>query len=176
MSGVNDYTCDCHVGFTGSKCEANIDECHNKPCVHGNCTNGVNGYTCDCHVGFTGSKCEANIDVCQNKQCVHGICTDRVNGYTCDCHYGFTGSKCETNIDDGHKQTHKTTHFITTLKTKHLPRLSHLKAAITSTLNGQTVTSTQNRPNITKGVGNKWSSSGFSTSNTFQGKEINLFP
>jgi hypothetical protein len=69
-------TCDCYVGFTGSKCEANIDECNNKPCVHGNCTDGVNGYTCDCHVGFTGSKCEANIDDCHSRPCVHGNCTD----------------------------------------------------------------------------------------------------
>jgi hypothetical protein len=29
--GVNDYTCDCHIGFTGSECETNIDDCHNKP-------------------------------------------------------------------------------------------------------------------------------------------------
>ena len=37
--GVNSYSCLCVAGFTGSRCETNIDECISDPCENGgNCT------------------------------------------------------------------------------------------------------------------------------------------
>lgn len=46
------------IGWTGKKCDVDIDECASTPCVHGTCINGVNHYTCECHPGYTGYHCE----------------------------------------------------------------------------------------------------------------------
>ena len=54
-------TCSCQylAGYTGSKCEANIDECAPDPCQNGGtCTDDINGYSCTCVPGYTGSDCE----------------------------------------------------------------------------------------------------------------------
>ena len=34
---VNGYTCSCRAGYTGNRCEVDINECATAPCVHGNC-------------------------------------------------------------------------------------------------------------------------------------------
>nr|XP_034306001.1 fibropellin-1-like isoform X3 [Crassostrea gigas] len=95
---VNNYTCECHPGFTGVNCDTEIINCQNFPCVHGNCTDHVNNYTCECHPGFTGVNCDTEIINCQNFPCVYGNCTDHVNNYTCECHPGFTGVNCDKEI------------------------------------------------------------------------------
>ena len=35
MDKVNNFTCVCPAGFTGVKCEENIDECLSSSCVNG---------------------------------------------------------------------------------------------------------------------------------------------
>ncbi|XP_065937107.1 fibropellin-1 [Magallana gigas] len=95
---VNNYTCECHPGFTGVNCDTEIINCQNFPCVNGNCTDHVNNYTCECHPGFTGVNCDTEIINCQNFPCVNGNCTDHVNNYTCECHPGFTGVNCDKEI------------------------------------------------------------------------------
>ena len=32
---VNNYTCQCHNGYTGHDCEVEIDECRSSPCIRG---------------------------------------------------------------------------------------------------------------------------------------------
>jgi len=56
----NHFKCQCHQGWTGDKCQLDIDECQgNNPCKNGGtCTNLPGNYTCDCSSGYTGKNCE----------------------------------------------------------------------------------------------------------------------
>ena len=48
--GPFDYTCQCAVGYTGSSCEANIDDCVSAICPNNSmCVDGVNSYKCVCY-------------------------------------------------------------------------------------------------------------------------------
>jgi len=98
----NSYTCQCQPGFTGDRCETQIDNCAAAPCQNGGvCTNGVNSYTCQCAPGYTGTNCESVIDHCAGSPCQNGgVCSNSVDGYTCGCPLGYTGTNCETNIND----------------------------------------------------------------------------
>ena len=68
------------AGYTGERCETNIDECESIPCDNdGSCIDGVNFYTCECTADYTGESCETNIDECESMPCEHGgSCTDGV--------------------------------------------------------------------------------------------------
>ena len=100
------YNCDCNPGYTGQRCQIDIDECllMVPECSgHGRCMDGINSYTCNCDEGYTGTDCENEINECllMEPQCSgRGTCTDGNNSFICDCNEGFTGLMCETNIDD----------------------------------------------------------------------------
>ena len=71
MDGVNDYFCNCDLGFQGDICDINIDDCDISPCQNnGTCIDLVNGFQCNCSFGFTGPNCTVNIDDCASKPCV----------------------------------------------------------------------------------------------------------
>ena len=62
---VNAHVCECAVGFTGSNCEININECASSPCWNGaTCNDAVNGYTCSCLPGYYGVNCHLDTDEC----------------------------------------------------------------------------------------------------------------
>jgi len=47
------------VGFTGERCENNIDDCVFSRCANGaTCVDGINQYSCICQDGFTGKLCQ----------------------------------------------------------------------------------------------------------------------
>lgn len=101
----DDYQCDCTgTGYTGSRCQTNIDDCAGDPCANGGeCTDAVNAFACDCSgTGFTGPTCEVpETTTCASRPCQRGTCTDAAGGFTCDCGgTGYTGRLCETDIDD----------------------------------------------------------------------------
>jgi|GEM_PF-3112827 len=95
------YACLCASGYSGAKCEVNIDDCSSKPCFNGGtCTDLVNGFQCACAAGFSGAHCETNI-ACASAPCQNGgVCVDRDNGFACICPAGFAGPTCATNIND----------------------------------------------------------------------------
>ena len=55
-----DYTCQCVAGYTGSRCEVNIDHCQSAVCPSNSmCVEGVNSYQCICNPNFirNGNSC-----------------------------------------------------------------------------------------------------------------------
>jgi protein crumbs len=96
----NDYTCTCAPGYTGTRCQVNIDDCADTPCQHGGvCTDGVSSFNCTCQPGYTGSRCETDIDECASQPCVtSATCVDGINSYQCQCPTGFTGNTCELEV------------------------------------------------------------------------------
>lgn len=60
MDGVGGYTCQCVLGYTGTQCQTDIDNCAGVNCsasgAHRVCKDGLNSYTCACKDGYTGKK------------------------------------------------------------------------------------------------------------------------
>jgi hypothetical protein len=94
------FYCVCPPGFTGKRCETEINECASDPCVHGSCVNGVNHFMCLCDPGFTGPRCETDIDECQSNPCRKGSCVNLPNGFKCVCQPGWTGPRCDSPINE----------------------------------------------------------------------------
>ncbi|XP_031665034.1 versican core protein isoform X2 [Oncorhynchus kisutch] len=58
--------CVCPTGYTGQRCETDVDECQSNPCRNGaTCMDGVNSFTCLCLPSYTGGLCEQDTEVCE---------------------------------------------------------------------------------------------------------------
>nr|XP_022331733.1 integrin beta-like protein D [Crassostrea virginica] len=99
---TQNYTCICALGYTGDKCQSEIDECLSLPCQnHGTCVDNLAMFTCLCHPGYTGVTCETEINECASMPCQNnGSCVDHVNQFTCLCLHGYTGDLCEIDINE----------------------------------------------------------------------------
>ena len=95
--------CQCPSGYTGPRCEIDIDECSIAgSCFNGVCTDTAGGYTCVCFDGYEGTTCSDNVDDCEPNKCQNGAtCQDRVANYECECRDHSSGENCELcDIDD----------------------------------------------------------------------------
>uniref|UniRef100_A0A8C0VJC2 EGF-like domain-containing protein n=1 Tax=Cyanistes caeruleus TaxID=156563 RepID=A0A8C0VJC2_CYACU len=87
VDGINSFSCQCPLGFTGPFCLTEINECDSLPvdqlCQHsGHCLNVGNSHHCQCQVGYTGSYCEVQLDECESSPCQNGAtCRDHLGGY-----------------------------------------------------------------------------------------------
>ena len=53
--GLNEFTCHCLSGYTGPRCELEVDACASSPCQHnGQCINYLGNYKCVCQPEYTG--------------------------------------------------------------------------------------------------------------------------
>merc|ERR1712038_1375989 len=99
MGYENHFKCQCHQGWTGDKCQLDINECQgNNPCKNGGtCTNLQGNYTCDCsNTGYRGRQCEEFMNWCSDGLCQNGgVCTSQLEGYHCECSSGYTGKNCQ---------------------------------------------------------------------------------
>lgn len=90
------FQCVCPVGYTGTRCQTNIDDCAHRPCLNGGtCLDGLESFTCRCVPGFLGTLCQTNVDDCRTQPCANGgTCVDGINDFKCQCRVGWGGRQC----------------------------------------------------------------------------------
>ncbi|XP_068616864.1 neurocan core protein-like [Brachionichthys hirsutus] len=60
------YKCSCALGYTGDRCEIDIDDCQSNPCRNGGtCFDGVACFTCMCLPSYSGRYCEEDTELCE---------------------------------------------------------------------------------------------------------------
>ncbi|XP_071101797.1 fibrillin-1-like [Haliotis cracherodii] len=86
--------CICKTGWSGTKCDNDINECEEGPCPTGQlCTNTRGSYTCVCPTGYDK---QANQSCTDKNECVTDantcdqICTNVPGSFTCSCRAGYT--------------------------------------------------------------------------------------
>ncbi|XP_053390840.1 fibropellin-1-like, partial [Mercenaria mercenaria] len=95
------FHCLCPSGYTGKKCEININECQSQPCLNGGvCVDTIGDFKCNCSSGFVGNTCEIDVNECISQPCLNGgFCKDSIDRFLCQCRTGFDGDRCQNVFD-----------------------------------------------------------------------------
>jgi hypothetical protein len=92
--------CLCKLGFTGERCDINIDDCKANPCQNDAiCIDHVASYECKCPLGYDGPNCEKKVMKCALNPCNNGTCEETGGKINCTCDRGYTGEFCDQLID-----------------------------------------------------------------------------
>ena len=57
-TSLDAYTCSCQLGWNGTHCELDINECASDPCVNGVCVDEIGDFNCECPPGYIGNECQ----------------------------------------------------------------------------------------------------------------------
>ncbi|XP_030605963.1 von Willebrand factor D and EGF domain-containing protein [Archocentrus centrarchus] len=102
-AGSGAYVCVCPDGFTGERCEVDVDDCKPNPCRLGHCIDGLNSFSCICPPGMTGRTCREDIDECVFQPCFPGVsCNNTMGSFICGLcpqAYGGDGKNCKRGGD-----------------------------------------------------------------------------
>lgn len=111
---INNYRCDCVVGWTGRNCDVNIDDCSPNPCQNGgachvscarinmqypNKMSIVSIHTPPTHHAHSHTHTCTSTNPHPHSH-PHSHSKDGLNTYTCACAPGYRGTNCEINIDE----------------------------------------------------------------------------
>ncbi|XP_021356812.1 fibropellin-1-like [Mizuhopecten yessoensis] len=90
--------CSCMPGYTGSKCDSNIDDCVGVTCENGGtCIDGIASFNCSCPSLYTG-------DYCEKADCVARGCANLTGNGMCDteCMFmecNYDGLECSLGVN-----------------------------------------------------------------------------
>ena len=106
----NKYKCECSIGWEGSNCEINTNDCRSSPCLNNaTCIDKLADYQCECQMPYIGKNCKIKEDWCSSaasNPCQNdGLCIKSSDSYRCKCPAGFDGQNCqiETNWCKNHQ-------------------------------------------------------------------------
>ena len=104
---LSSFNCSCPPGWSGDRCEIDVDECNTgslQSAVYHNgatCVNYAGGFKCSCQPGWQGALCNLDIDECLfDSPCRNGAsCLNTDGGYVCKCEDGWTGEDCNRTLN-----------------------------------------------------------------------------
>uniref|UniRef100_A0A671ME83 Delta-like protein n=1 Tax=Sinocyclocheilus anshuiensis TaxID=1608454 RepID=A0A671ME83_9TELE len=111
----SNFTCTCELGFTGTYCHENVNDCVSNPCRNGGtCIDGISSFQCFCPDGWEGDLCDlsdilpfslvflhSDVNECESQcdatTCSNGgTCYDHGDTFRCACPPEWGGSTCNT--------------------------------------------------------------------------------
>ena len=118
LSPIN-HSCSCALGFTGSDCSTNIDECTNSYCpANSQCVDGIAGFQCECDEGFQGDNCTSSTvqrgkEICCDVSLFPSYTHTHTHTHTHARTHTYTYTYTHTHTHNTHTHTHTHTHTYT---------------------------------------------------------------